>query len=218
MERGLVFDRRPAVTATRPTATMSASTASRTIDLELLALDLATCTRCVGTLANLETAIETVRGPLESTGTAVRVRKVVVENEEQARRHRFVSSPTIRIAGRDIGFDALESPCDSCSDLCGCAEGTNCRVWRYQGREHTEAPVGLLVEALLRAVVATPGADEQPADSALPENLRLFFAGKAARADAAAACCSTAERSSCCAPAEKDSCCDPARPAACGCR
>lgn len=74
----------------------------------MLALDLTTCTRCVGTLANLEQAIAAVGQVLESTGATVRLRKILVESEETARRHRFVSSPTIRIAGRDLAFETLE--------------------------------------------------------------------------------------------------------------
>lgn len=193
----------------------------RVIDLELLALDLSTCTRCVGSLANIETAIEAVRPALEATGKSVRVRKVVVHSEEEARRYRFVSSPTIRIGGHDIVFDTQESKCESCTDLCGCTEGTSCRVWRYQGAEHTEAPVGLIVEALLREV-AGARADAplaEAGDHELPANLRDFFAGKASRAAAAAsACCSTSEQASCCEPADKVSCCGEPQAVACGCR
>ena len=128
------------------------SAPSRVLDLELLALDLGTCTRCVGTLANIEAAIEIVRPVLAVTGTSVRVETMIVGSEDEARRHRFTSSPTIRIDGRDIVFDTLESRCEPCTDLCGCDEGTSCRVWRYQDQEHTEAPVGLVAEALLRGV------------------------------------------------------------------
>lgn len=213
------------MTATTHAASQPKSSAGRTIEIELLALDLATCTRCVGTLANIETAIAAVREVLAPTGTTVRLRKTVVASEEDARRHHFVSSPTIHVGGRDIAFETLESPCESCSDLCGCAEGTSCRVWRYQGAEHTEAPVGLVVEALLReiagpspgAAIARPAA--QPAAYELPENLRAFFAGKSARAAAASnSCCAPAEQASCCEPTEKAACCGGPEPVACGCR
>lgn len=80
------------------------------------------------------------------------LRKVLIENEEQARRDRFVASPTIRIDGHDIAFEILESRYDSCSELCGCPEGMTCRVWRYGGRECTKAPVELIAEAILREI------------------------------------------------------------------
>lgn len=194
-------------------------TRARVVDVELLALDLDSCTRCTGTLANIEAAIDAVRRVAEPTGTTIRLRKTVVETESAARRHRFVSSPTVRVGGRDIVFETLESRCDSCTDLCGCAEGTSCRVWSYQGREFTEAPVGLIVEALLRelaGVTPAPG-EPEPADVHLPENLRRFFAGRAALGAAAGdPCCPPAAQTSCCAPQEKASCCSPAA-ATCGC-
>ena len=204
------------------TTSQSVPQNSRVLDLQVLALDLSTCTRCVGTLANIETAIETVQRVLEVTGSSVRVQKIVVESEEEARQYGFVSSPTIRIAGRDITFDTLESKCESCTDLCGCTEGTSCRLWRYQGAEHTEAPVGLIVEALLRELAsAQPGAvavAEAPTYE-LPANLRDFYAGKASRAAATgSACCSTSEQATCCEPAGKASCCGDPEPVTCGCR
>lgn len=206
------MSKNPAKPTTMPPAT-------RTLEVELLAIDLSTCTRCTGTLANIEAAIEAVRKVAEPTGTAIRLRKVLVESEAEAQRHRFASSPTVRVGGRDIVFDTLESRCDSCTDLCGCQEGTDCRVWRYQGQEFTEAPVGLVVEALLREIAGAPAA-AAAADATgfeVPENLRRFFAGKAEREHATAgACCPPAELATCCAPEEKASCCAPAA-SSCGC-
>lgn len=202
---------------------------SREVDIELLALDLASCTRCRGTLANIEAAIGTLRQVLDATGTAVRLRKTLIESEEQARRHRFETSPTIRINGRDIAFETLKSRCDSCTDLCGCEEGTDCRVWRYQGQEYTEAPVGLVMEAVLHGIFGetSPSAPAPVAYESVPENLRRFFAGSAAKAEQAvkaSACCSPAEQEACCEPEAKSSCCGAAEAAqtiqgeTCGCR
>jgi hypothetical protein len=191
----------------------------RLVEIDLLALDLNTCTRCSGTLANTEKALEILRPALEATGTQVRFTKTLVTSEAQARQHRFVSSPTLRIDGRDLAFETLESRCDSCTDLCGGAEGTDCRVWQYQGEEYTEAPVGLIVEALLKVMGAgtdTPSV-AAPAYEGVPANLKRFFAGRsgAARADA---CCSPEEQATCCEPAEKSACCASSAPTTCGCR
>jgi hypothetical protein len=191
---------------------------AREIEVELLALDLNACTRCVGTLANIEEAIETVRRVLKATGAEARVRKVVIESEEQAREHRFEISPTIRINGHDIVFETLESRCDSCTDLCGCDEGTSCRVWRYGDREYTEAPVELVVEAILREVYgeSARAAPEPVAhEEGVPENLRRFFAGRSATASS---CCAPAEQEVCCEPSAKSSCCGTAEAGPCGCR
>ena len=205
---------------TQPPHPESTSSSPRVLEVELLALDLTSCTRCTGTLANIEEAIESVRRSAEPTGITIRLQKILIESEAAARRHRFVSSPTIRVDGQDIVFETLESPCDSCSDLCGCAEVTSCRVWRYQGRDFTEAPVGLVVESLRRVLAGPSAASPPPAgypSAELPENLRRFSAGRAASSGASTApCCSQSELASCCASADKAVCCAPAA-TSCGC-
>jgi len=190
----------------------------RVVDLELLAIDLSRCTRCVGTLANIETAVRILQPVLEATGIDVQVRKVRVESEEQARQHRLVSSPTVRIDGQEIVTETLESQCETCTDLCNCEAGTACRVWRYRGQEFTEAPVGLLIEALLRAIVGTDTrAAAASADFAgVPENLRRFFAG-VERRPGSTPCCAASEKEECCAPEAKAACCDTPDTGACGC-
>jgi len=194
--------------------------ASRVIEIELLAMDLNSCTRCVGTLKNIEKAIDIVRPVLEVTGDQVNVSRLVVESEEQARQHRFVSSPTVRMNGKDIAFETLESKCDSCTDLCGCGEGTNCRVWRYQGKEYTEAPVGLIVEALLYEVGGSGKAGGvASAHEEVPENLRRFFASKfAKKPEGIKSCCPSTDQATCCAPGEKAACCGASELGTCGCR
>jgi hypothetical protein len=196
--------------------------APRYIDLDFLFLDLNTCTRCVGTNQNLETAIETVKPVLSLMGVDLRVNKILIESPQQAQAHRFVTSPTIRLKGRDIALDTKENLCDSCTDLCGCAEGTECRVWLYQGQEYTEAPVTMLVEVILQEVLQTaPQATMSPAHyEGVPENLQRFLASKAPGVNIEAlSCCSTAEQQSCCEPAAKATCCgEVASTGSCGCQ
>ena len=200
-------------------------TPSRAIEIELLALDLNTCTRCVGSQANLEDALAMTKHVLQVTGHDVLVRTILIESEEQALQYNFVTSPTIRINGRDIALETMESPCDSCTDLCGCEGGTNCRVWRYQGQEYTEAPVGMIVDALLREVYseAPPLSAPSPVGE-VSENLTRFFSGKAAKTAPVSSCCPAQEQVTCCAPAEKAACCGPSpstkatNVASCGCK
>ena len=195
---------------------------ARQIDLDFLFLDLNSCTRCVGTNQNLETAIAAVKQVLDLTNVELKVNKILIESAEQARAHRFIISPTIRLNGRDIALETKESQCDSCTDLCGCAEGTNCRVWVYQGQEYTEAPVAMMVEAILQEVYRTPQQTIMGSEGygGLPENLHRFFAGKSQPATgAASACCSSLEQQSCCAPSAKASCCgEVAETSSCGCQ
>ena len=189
----------------------------RTITVELLALDLTSCTRCVGTLDNIRTAIEIMRPVLEATGARVTVREVIIDSEDSARHHQFVSSPTVRINGRDIAFDVRESQCDSCTDLCGCDAGTSCRIWPYRGQEYTEAPVGLVVESLVSEIFGEAReSPPTPAFGYVPENLQRFFASRSERETET--CCSRSERETCCEPEQKTSCCTNSEPQSCGCR
>ena len=190
------------------------------IDIELLALDLNSCTRCVGTLDHIEKAIDIIRPLLEVMEAQVNVRKIVVESEAQAYQYQFATSPTVRINGKDIAFETFESGCDSCTDLCECDEGTSCRVWRYRGEEYTEAPVGLVVEFILREIFGSSreSIGETPAYSAVPENLRRFFKSKSDARPTAGSCCPPAEEETCCEPTENSTCCDASEPDTCGCQ
>jgi uncharacterized protein DUF2703 len=185
--------------------------AAKKIEIEFLYLDLNVCTRCRATDANLETALRTVQSVLEASGTVVNVSKALVGSEDMARRLRFVSSPTIRVNGRDIALELHETPCDSCAEACGCNGSVNCRVWLHGGKEYNEAPVPLIVNALLTEIYGTqdrahPVAPEQ---FVLPDNLKRFFAAKERKATS---CCSGEEKATCCPPAEKGVGCDSVEP------
>ena len=175
------------------------------VEIEFLYLDLDGCTRCKRTDANLETALRIVQGVLQASGTDVSTRKVLVDAEETARKLKFLSSPTIRINGRDIALQFRETPCDSCAGACGCDGGIDCRVWVYEGKEYTEAPVPLIVNALLSEIYGGQSADRRASvrPFELPENLKHFFAAK----KAAESCCSAEEKTNCCEPSENSSCC-----------
>lgn len=163
-----------------PLGTDSSTTSSkkRHLDIEFLFLDLNVCVPCRGTDSSLEEAISEVSSVLEATGIEVNVRKIHVQSEEQALELGFVSSPTIRINGRDIQLEVRESLCESCGDLCG--DDVDCRVWVYRGKEYSVPPKGLIIEAILREVYKEPGEDAAipPRPTELPDNLKKFFAAR----------------------------------------
>lgn len=146
------------------------------IVIDFLYLDLSVCTRCQGTDQSLEDALSEVSKVLEATGSEVVVNKINVTSEELATRHKFVSSPTIRVNGRDIQMEVKESLCESCGDLCG--EDVDCRVWVYQGNEYTAPPKAMIIEAILKEVYG--GQDNRPAEPeyVLPENLKRYYAAR----------------------------------------
>jgi len=192
---------------------------TRKIEIDFMYIDLDTCARCRGTDANLDAAIQAVQAFLKSTGAAVTVRKTLVNSETKAMELGFVSSPTIRVNGQDIALELRESNCQSCGEACACEGKMNCRVWVYQGEEHTVAPVPMIIDAILSAVyVDKEDMPTQAVVAPVPENLTRFFAAKAAKASA---CCNAEEQATCCEPAQKPTCCapslEPAQPAGCGC-
>jgi hypothetical protein len=178
------------------------------VEIEFLYLDLDDCTRCKGTDANLETALRIVQEVLHAHETDVSTRKVLVDSEETARKLKFLSSPTIRINGRDIALEFRETPCGSCAEACACDGGVDCRVWVYEGKEYTEAPVPLIVNALLSEIYdgRSAGGPASSRPFELSESLKHFFEAKAAK-KTAESCCAAEEKTSCCEPSEKSSCC-----------
>ena len=150
----------------------------RKIDIDFLFLDLSVCVPCRGTETSLEEAISEVAKVLEATGVEVTVNKIKVQTEEQARELGFVSSPTIRINGRDIQLEVKESQCESCGDLCG--DDVDCRVWMYQGKEYTIPPKAMIIEAILKEVYGgVKEASEIPLGiDDIPNNLKKFFDAK----------------------------------------
>lgn len=201
------------------TTTSRSVPTSQTVEVDFLYLDLTTCSRCRASDASLDAAVEVVRPVLDSVGASIAVRKTLVETEEQARALGFVSSPTIRVNGRDIADELTESSCSECGELCGCDGGVDCRVWDYRGERHTEAPTGLIVEAILGDVESSgaAGSEATPFFVDVLENLKRFFAGTGAVREVSS-CCSTEEQASCCDPAEKAGCCGDAIDSSCGCR
>ncbi len=161
---------------------------TRRLSIEFLYLDRSRCTRCQATDTVLDDAVAEVAADLRAASVVTDVRKVHVQTEEQARQLGLVSSPTIRINGRDIAPDIIESACASCS--CGCEEaGVACRVWPYQGKDYDAPPKALIVESIRRAI-ADPdrwGNDPVPPLRDVPENLQRFFAAAPRARDAQ--CC-----------------------------
>jgi len=154
--------------------TKNTKTEERRIIIDFLYLDLSVCTRCQGTDESLDDALSEVSKVLEVTGVEVTVNKINVKSEELAMMHRFTSSPTIRVNGRDIQMEVKESLCESCGDLCG--DEVDCRVWVYQGKEYAVPPKAMIVEAILKEVYGGNDNKQTEHKYSMPENLKRFYA------------------------------------------
>lgn len=147
--------------------------AKRQVVIDFLYLDLEVCTWCKGTGDSLDGALAQVASVLQASGAEVVVNRIHVDCEEKAVQHRFASSPTIRVNGRDIQMEGKESKCESCGDLCG--DEVDCRIWLYQGKEYTSPPPAMIVDAILREVYGQPTTAAASEPFELPDNLRKFF-------------------------------------------
>jgi len=161
--------------------TQAEANARKTVTIDFLYLDLSVCDRCQGTEQVLAAAVADVAGVLEAAGMEVQVNKIHVTSEAQAAELGFVSSPTIRVNGRDIQMEVKESRCEACGDLCG--DEVDCRVWVYRGEEYSVPPQAMVVDAILKTVYGgEPAAAEgvrRPVE--VPENLKRYFAKTAAK-------------------------------------
>ena len=157
-------------------------TGEKKVTVEYLYLDLKTCDRCIGTDAVLDAVLTALIPTLELAGYKVNYKKVEMTTAKIAEDYQFLSSPTIRVNGRDICQTVKESSCGCCSDIS--SADVDCRVFEYAGEVYEVPPESMLAEAILQAVFEMPSGCSC-GDYELPENLRNFFAGKGG----ATSCC-----------------------------
>lgn len=153
---------------------------ARILYIDLLAIDLSSCARCVPTAGQLESAMKLLKPVAEALGIGFDYRPRVLTSAAQALEAGLFSSPTIRLNGKDIAGELRESVCETCGDLIGSTGSVDCREWVYRGETYCTAPLPLIVEAIMDAMVHL---DERPPLAvprleSLPENLRMFFEAK----------------------------------------
>lgn len=145
------------------------------LSIEFLYLDTTVCGRCKDTEKALDDAVSSAATVLNAAGYEVNVSKVNITTKELAIRHRLVSSPSIRINGKDIAAELRESRCEDCGELCG--NMVDCRVWVYNGIEYTSPPKELIVDAILREVYSAKQGELEHEAYQLPANLEMYFKG-----------------------------------------
>jgi len=174
--------------------------AMKVLNIDLLVIDLETCKRCVPTGDELKKAVQILKPTADALGIELRHREIVVQTSADAMLNALLSSPTIRLNGRDIAQDIHESVCESCGDLTENNTSVDCREWHYRGQVYPSVPLPLLMEAIMEAMLnidQLPPVTPTPPNK-LPENLQRYFENKkqAARVKTVeiydpAMCCST---------------------------
>lgn len=144
------------------------------IVVEYMYLDLKTCTRCVDNMYVLERTLYKIIPTLALAGYKVDLRRIEITDEEVAKEHHFISSPTIRVNGYDICDTVTESDCDCCSDICN--TDVNCRVFEYEGEKSEVVPESMIIEKIMKYSSSEPAVYDK--EYVMPENLKRFFSGK----------------------------------------
>lgn len=149
--------------------------------VDYLYLDLSTCERCVGTDQVLEEVLTELAPAFELAGYDIIFNLIEVEDSKMAEEYKFLSSPTIRVNGKDICDSVQENDCGCCGEISGTSVG--CRVFEYEGKLYEVPPKEMLAEAVLKYAFEKAEVED---NYNLPENLKKFFGGKEKKTS----CCS----------------------------
>jgi len=145
--------------------------------VDFLYLDLSVCTRCQDSENSLDDSLQALIDILGNMGHKVELNKIFIETEEQAIKHQFISSPTIRINGQDIQMNVKESYCETCSSLANDAS-IYCRTWEFKGEEYSAPPQALIIDAILNEIYNVKSNTYKEQKIKLPDNLKEYFSNK----------------------------------------
>ncbi len=148
----------------------------KSVLVEYLYLDLQTCDRCIGTDNELDEVMNILTPALELAGRRVEYKKIEMESAELAEKYKFLSSPTIRVNGKDICTSVKENSCGCCSEISG--TDVECRVFEYEGESYEVPPKEMLAEAILKEAFASSEGGCSCGGYEMPQNLRAFYEGK----------------------------------------
>lgn len=151
--------------------------------IEYLYLDLVTCDRCVGTDKVLDEVVALLTPALELAGYTVEYKKIEMTTIDDAKKYKFLSSPTIRVNGIDICDSISENDCKCCGDISGTA--VDCRVFEYEGKSYEVPPKAMLAESILKTVFSQ-NTDCCCTEYEVPDNLIRFYEGKESKSSG---CC-----------------------------
>jgi hypothetical protein len=187
---------------------------NKKVNIDYLYLDVTVCTRCQGSDLNLEDAVETLKSKFPNHG--FNLNKIHIDTIDLALKEKFVSSPTIRVDGKDLPIEFKENNCDSCGDFCG--DSVDCRIWVHNGEEFESAPTDMLVDLVSNYVNEKINLNPIQSNYSVPENIIHFFSArlnkdKPKEEESDSCGCETEtpkteQENSCCAPSKSSAeCC-----------
>lgn len=131
----------------------------KVVVIEYLYLNLNTCKSCM-TEKVLESVVDELRHAFKIAGYDLECHKVLIETAEMATTYRFLSSPTIRVNGRDICNSVKENNCGYCEDI-------------------AETPLSeMIAEEIIKWALVPKLPSFLLDEYVLPDDLKKFFDGK----------------------------------------
>lgn len=149
---------------------------NKKVNVEYLYLDLQSCDRCIGTDNVLDEVVDILTPALNLAGYEVEYNKTEINTEELAYQYKFLSSPTIRLNGKDICKSVQENDCGCCGEISGA--NVDCRIFEYNGKTYEVPPKEMLAEVILQNVFNLTEVASSCCEYELPNNLKIFFDGK----------------------------------------
>lgn len=135
------------------------------LKIDFLYLDLSVCNRCKETDTVLEEALDELKDEVKGIKN-LKINKIKIHSNEEAKKYHFLRSPTVRINDVDIEeiltgkLVIVDNCCDSCSGVTGdsCSEVTGggiecrCRTFEYKGRRFNSPPKEMIKEAIRKII------------------------------------------------------------------
>ncbi|MBD3262889.1 DUF2703 domain-containing protein [Candidatus Woesearchaeota archaeon] len=99
-----------------------------------------------------------IRKSLEELRVDAEVEETLIDTDEKAKKYDFVSSPTIRIDGKDIQEEVNKDECLPCKELAEQSKGETefvkqecrcgCRTYFYKGKQYPYPPKEMIKDAI----------------------------------------------------------------------
>jgi len=155
------------------------------VNITYLYLDTTVCTRCQGSELNINQALEILKSDFPDV--EFKLTKTHVNSIDLAMEKKFISSPTIRIDGKDLPIAFKENNCNSCGDFCG--NSVDCRIWIHKGKEYESIPTEMLSDLIRDYLTQKIELKIINEEYVVPDNIIRFFSARLEKQKTTSSCC-----------------------------